>query len=342
MGPISSNNLAIAPPFYICQIDLTGPYKAYSAHNKRATIKIYFAVFCCTTTTSVNIKLLEDYTTSGFLLSFTRFACEVGYPKLMMIDEGSQLVKGCENMEFSFRDAQHRLSKEVNVEFDCCPVGGHNVNGRVERKIRSIKESMEKSVQNERLSIIQWETLGASIANAINDLPIAKGNIVSDLEHLDLITPNRLKLGRNNSRSPDGSLLVTGNFDKILNNNTRIFNAWFELWLISCVPKLMLQPKWFDSDRDVQVGDIVLFLKKEGELNSTYQYGRVASVVTGRDEKIRAVTVSYRNHNESIDRETKRSVRELIVMHAIDELNILEELGKIATATDSLCRKKQS
>ena len=143
----------------------------------------------------------------------------------MMIDEGSQLVKGCENMEFSFRDAQHRLSKEVNVEFDCCPVGGHNVNGRVERKIRSIKESMEKSVQNERLSIIQWETLGASIANAINDLPIAKGNIVSDLEHLDLITPNRLKLGRNNSRSPDGLLLVTGNFDKILNNNMHIFNA---------------------------------------------------------------------------------------------------------------------
>ena len=286
MGPISSNNLAIAPPFYVCQIDIAGPFKAYSPHNKRTTIKVYYAVFCCTTTMSVSIKLLEDYSISGFLLAFTRFVCDVGYPKLMMIDEGSQLVRGCEFMEFSFRDAQYRLNKESNVEFSCCPVGGHNVNGRVERKIRSIKESIEKSAHNEKLSIIQWETLGACIANTINDLPIAKGNIVSNLEHLDLITPNRLKLGRNNSRSPDGPLQVTGDLDQIILNNTLISDAWFELWLISSVPKLMIQPKWFDSDRDVQVGDIVLFLKKEGELNSTYQYGRISEAVKGRDNRV--------------------------------------------------------
>jgi hypothetical protein len=341
MGPISTNNLAIAPPFYICQIDLAGPFKAYSPHNKRTTIKVYYAVFCCTTTTSVNIKVLEDYSTSGFLLAFTRFACEVGYPKRMMIDEGSQLVKGCETMEFSFRDAQHQLHKELNIEFDCCPVGGHNVNGRVERKIRSIKESIERSVQNERLSVMQWETLGASIANSINDLPIAKGNIVSDLEHLDLITPNRLKLGRNNARSPEGPLEVTGNADKIIKNNTRIQNAWFELWLISCVPKLMMQPKWFDSDKDVKIGDIVIFLKKEGELNSKYQYGMISAADPGRDGKIRSVKVSYQNHNENVKRETNRTVREIVVIHAVDELNIIEELGKMALYTDTAYKTNQ-
>ena len=334
MGPVSSNNLAIAPPFYICQIDLAGPFKAYSPHNKRTTVKVYFGVFCCTTTTSVNIKVLEDYTTSAFLLAFTRFSCEVGYPKLMMIDEGSQLVKGCTSMGFSFRDAQHQLNKEFNVEFDCCPVGGHNVNGRVERKIRTIRESIEKSVQNERLSIIQWETFGATIANSINDLPIAKGNIVSDLEHIDLITPNRLKLGRNNARSPDGPLLIIGKPDKIMEANTRIFNAWFELWLISCVPKLMVQPKWFDSDRDLKIGDIILFLKKEGELNNTYQYGKVTAIDRGRDNNVRSVTVTYRNHHEDVYRETRRAVRELVVIHAVDELSIIAELGKVASATD--------
>ena len=335
MGPVSSNNMAIAPPFYICQIDLAGPFKAYSPHNKRTELKVYYSVFCCTTTTTVNIKLLEDYSTSGFLLAFIRFACEVGYPKLMMIDEGSQLVKGCQSMEFSFRDAQHRLNKEYDVEFDCCPVGGHNFNGRVERKIRTIKECIEKSVHNERLSIIRWETLGASIANSINDLPIAKGNVVSELEHLDLITPNRLKLGRNNARSPEGPLSVTRDFDKIILDNTRIFNAWFELWLISCVPKLMMQPKWFDSDRDVQVGDIVLFLKKEGLLNKRYQYGKVTEVKRGRDDLIREVKVMYRNHEDNVTRTTNRAVRELIVIHAVDELNIIEELGKVASRTDA-------
>ena len=84
------------------------------------------------------------------------------------------------------------------VEFDTCPVGGYNINRKVERKIRHIKESLEKNLQNERLSIIQWETVSAEIGNAINDLPIALGNIVSYYENMDLITPNRLRLRKNN------------------------------------------------------------------------------------------------------------------------------------------------
>ena len=34
MGPVSEHNLKIAPAFYITQVDLTGPFKAYSKHNK--------------------------------------------------------------------------------------------------------------------------------------------------------------------------------------------------------------------------------------------------------------------------------------------------------------------
>ena len=62
---------------------------------------------------------------------------------------------------------------------------------------------------NERLSVIPWETCAAEIANRINDLPLAIGNIVSDFEIIDLITPNRLKLGRNNDKSPSGCVKIT-------------------------------------------------------------------------------------------------------------------------------------
>ena len=77
----------IAPAFYVSQIDIAGPFKAYSSHNKRTTIKIWYCVFCCATSRTVNIKVLEDYITSSFFLSFIRFSCEVGYPKIMCIDE---------------------------------------------------------------------------------------------------------------------------------------------------------------------------------------------------------------------------------------------------------------
>ena len=96
----------------------------------------------------------------------------------------------------------------------------------------------------------------------------------------------------------------------------------------------MAQPKWFNSDTDISIGDIVLFLKKDGEINGNYQYGRISSAPRGNDGKIRKVTVTYRNHHENVDRDTKRAVRELVMIHPINELSIVAELGKIATASD--------
>ena len=105
----------------------------------------------------------------------------------------------------------------------------------------------------------------------------------------------------------------------------------------------MEQPKWFKSDRDLQEGDVVLFLKEESKaISSKYQYGIIESVETGRDGKVRKVKVRYRNHNENIDRITNRSARSLIVIHPVDEVNVMQELGHIAMEVDREQRKPHS
>ena len=160
------------------------------------------------------------------------------------------------------------------------------------------------------------------------------GSIVSNLENLDLITPNRLKLGRNNDRSPVGPLLVSNDSDKILKQNEKVFTTWFEAWLISYVPKLIEQPKWFTDNFDISEGDVLLFLKHEGIIIGDYQYGMIAKVYRGSDNKIRTVDVKYRNSNENIDRITHRAVRKLVMIHPVDELDLLTELHEIATFAD--------
>ena len=104
----------------------------------------------------------------------------------------------------------------------------------------------------------------------------------------------------------------------------------------------MKQPKWFNSDYHLKVGDIVLFLKKECELTGDYQYGMVSEVEVGTDGKIRTAVIKYRNHNEDTDRQTRRTVRQLVMIHPIDELNILQELGEIACAVDAMKSIEQS
>jgi hypothetical protein len=332
MGQIGENNLCVAPPFYMCQVDICGPFSAYSPANKRATVKVWFVVFCCTTTSAVDCRVMENYSADAFLLSFVRFSSRFGYPKTLMPDEGSQLIKGCQDMIISFSDVKNQLFVEHGVDYKPCPVGAHYIHGKVERKIQTIKHSFVKLMDKERLSIIQWETLGQQVANSINNMPIGLQNKCDMLEHLDVLTPNRLILGRNNNRNPTVPLKVTYDLRGIIETNDNIVKAWFKVWLTSHVPTLIEQPKWFVSDRDIRVGDVVLFLKSDKEFDRQYQYGLVVTVVLGRDGITRVVEIQYQNANEKQKRTTKRGVRDIIVIHPVDEVGILNELCKLSNS----------
>ena len=91
----------------------------------------------------------------------------------------------------------------------------------------------------------------------------------------------------------------------------------------------MIQPKWFNSDTDIKTGDIVLFTKQESNLSSTYQFGQVQNVVIGRDGKSCEVDIEYVNNNEHVKRKTHRSVRSLVLVHGIDEIDITTQLYRL-------------
>ena len=239
-------------------------------------------------------------------------------------------------MVISFSDTSHKLSTEYGVDFRTCPVGAHYVHGKVERKIQHVKESLVRSMSNEKISILQWETITQQISNSINNLPIGLGNKIDSLEHLDILTPNRLLLGRNNSRNPNMPLSISGDFRKIIESNARIFESWFREWLVSHVPSLVQQPKWFSSERSVTVGDVVIFKKSEKEFDKSYQYGIVIKTFEGRDGFVRTVEVQYQNHNENAKRTTKRGVRDITVVHPVDEIGISAELNSFAEAAKDI------
>ena len=73
----------------------------------------------------------------------------------MVIDEGNQLIKACDNMTISFTEIKGKLHPDMMVDFATCPVGGHNYNGKVECRIKHVKESLEKTISNQQLSVLQ-------------------------------------------------------------------------------------------------------------------------------------------------------------------------------------------
>ena len=97
------------------------------------------------------------------------------------------------------------------------------------------------------------------------------------------MTPNRLLLGCNNDRCPSGPLELSNDYKGIIKANSDIFQAWFKDWPISYIPTLIDSHKWFQTDRDMSVGDVVFFQKSEQEFDREYQYGIVASIMQGHD-----------------------------------------------------------
>ena len=206
MGKLHQTRLTIAPPFYICQVDLFGPLDAQCEHNHRSKVSIYGAVFKCPATSAVGINAMQSYSTESFLQAYTRFASRYGHPKELAIDQGSQLMSACKNMQISIVDITSQLNSkyQVGVKYTTCAVSGHNQHGQVERCIKEIKSLLSRVYQGLKLDILSHETCFNWIASELNNMPICIMSRTESLEYTDIITPSRILLGRNNRRALSG------------------------------------------------------------------------------------------------------------------------------------------
>ena len=251
------------------------------------------------------------------------------------------MVKALTDVSFAFKDTKLKLHNELGIEFHTCPVAGHFQHGQVERRIRSIQDSLSESGwRNKTLHATGLQTLMKLVENQLNNFPLgySYSRDQDNLPLLKMLTPNMLKLGRINERALDGPMkLPTGG--ELLDRVQQVYEAWYSIWSNSYVPKLMYQPKWWKQDRDLQEQDIVMFQKRESELDTAWTLGRVDQLVRGRDGLSRRAIIKYTNPNEDFARFSDRHVRSLIRIWSIDDQCIDEDLAelqrRLKTSTDT-------
>ena len=342
MGKIHDTRLSIAPPFTVCQVDLLGPYSAQCEHNHRATVKVWGVIFKDPASGAVFVHAMSRCDTSAFVQAYTRFAARFCHPQKLYPDEGSQLIHACKEMELSWIDVAHTLNAEhgVGVEFHPCPVGGHNVHGVVERSVQEVKKLFNTVYRGVKLDLLGFETAFGWISNELNNLPICIGSRYRDLDHLDLLTPNRLIHGRSNKRALSGCCMI-GSPSSMLARMEEVFQAWWKAWHDEKVADFIAKPvKWLKSDRPLQVGDVVIFLKTGEEQvlgEPIWRIGRILEVEESeRDFQVRTVLIEYKNAQEMKSRTTRRSVRKVAVLHREDEMEMVQELNAAARAAERL------
>ena len=177
-------------------------------------------------------------------------------------------------------------------------------------------------------TFLQWETVFAKISSEMNDLPIAKPSQSNNSDPLwDIITPNRLLLGRNNNRNLNGWFKITKGTDSetLLRKNQEIMKSWYSIFndrLHLLIPR---PAKWQRTD-PVHIGDTVLFLANEtpGTKANAWKLGLVKEI-----PKKNSLQIEYMCGNKK--KHLTRCPRDVSIIVAAEELPItsLEYFNKL-------------
>ena len=281
----------LTPIFYNVQMDIVyGPFKAQPFKRSRTVITIYALVIVCLLSSATNILVLEGLETQDVIAAVERHSMRYGVPGEVFVDNGSQLC-ALDATKFSLRDADAMLYDSYGMTITVSSPKAHESRGKVESKVKSMRMMLQQLGVNtvDPVSTIQWETTFSKISSMLDDIPLCKGNSsnVSDLG-FDILTPNRLKLGRNNNRSLHGTIELVGNAlpTDILSRNRKITTTFLQI-LMDRIHFLSLKKnKWLSTDdRLPQVDDIVLFLFSDNLAITdadAWKLGRVVEVMATR------------------------------------------------------------
>ena len=311
----------LAPCFHSCMIDICYGFKGQTFKRSRVVIKIYALVIVCLLTGATSIMALEGIETQDVCAAIERHANRYGVPGFVYVDNGTQL-KALQYEKFSVRDLDAMVQDNLGMKIIVSSAKAHSERGRVERRIRVLREIMEKlGVDSSHpMTCLQWDTLFSRISNTIDNLPLALGNSSNETAlGYEIITPNRLKLGRNNYWSLEGSridLEMSSNFTKILERNQSIYQQWYQ-GFIDNIHFLSLRPnKWLKSGRTPVINDIVCFVFNDSSCSKESIYWKLGRI-TGIDGS--KVTIRYSLKTKGNEQTVVRSMRDVSIVYAVGE-----------------------
>ena len=345
MGPLSDHQLSISPVFFYTLADLWGPLRAYAPGHQRntrtgdKTYDIYMIVFGCAATGTINCQVLEGgKATSNMLDALNRFFAEACVPKIFFIDKDSALVKALSEGELEILSNDGTIAVEKGIKFVTCPPQGHSAHGRIERRIKMVQESFERSEMKKfKLTGLGWQTVAKRVEFDVNSIPLGYLSHREDNVHLlRILTPNFLKLNAGANRSPSSLFTLPTSSADLMSRIENAYQTFYKVWNECYVPLIARSQRWFEGDENLCEGDIIYFKLRDSVLSSEWLVGKVEQVFLSKDKKVRKILVGYKFDSEQGVRQfrvVERPVREVIKLLSVDDTSLLEDIRAVRSAS---------
>ena len=325
MSDLPVERLEPSPPFTHCGIDCFGPF---TVKDGRKEMKKYGLIVTCLASRAIHIECLDDMTSDCFINSLRCVIAIRGPIRSVRTDQGTNF-KGAslelrEAMKENIEEPAIReflLSQHCDFIFNS-PSASH-MGGIWERQIRSIRSVLDVILyqHSSRPDSSSLRTFLYEVMAIINGRPITLQNM-NDPEAPTPLTPNHLLTFKSNVVVPP-----PGHFDREdIYSRKRwrcvqgITNEFWQRWKKEFVLTLQSRQKWHKTNRNVQVGDVML-LKDDDLPRNCWKLGRVCELIPAKDERIRRVKLmigdSCLNHDGTRTKELsilERPIHKLILI----------------------------
>jgi hypothetical protein len=324
----------IAPPFYAAMLDIAMGFQARPTKDSRKCFTVNALVIVCLLTSATSIHVIEGLTTQSVIMALERHSSRYGAPAHLFVDSGTQLEK-LQDTSFSLHSIEGWGPSNATFTVTVSTPKAHEQQGRVEAKIKILRDMLQTFSDTCSLchTVIGWETIFAKISDHVDNLPIARGSASAPNDlGWEIITPNRLKLGRNNFRQLEGEIQLSGGPQTMLERNRRLTEKWYQLF-VDRIPLLVPKAEK-PSGAILKAGDVVLFLFQDPGVPRmhTWKLG-----VINKQQSRSTYEIRYVTSPGALPKFICRDLRHICVICGVDELPPMSRLyyeNQVSTGLD--------
>ena len=350
MGPIT-NRLRYTYVNSHMFLDGSGPYHILKNKTKMnlrgnpARQKVWVLHSTCAISHFSRAEILADYSTSEFILAFTRICSVTGYPRVVYLDSDSSETKGMAESTFNTADLVRGLKHHCDTELRFCGTTGqsHSRHGAIESRIKSFKKYLNQEFKSiNYMTFTAFTTAISLVTNILNSCPLALKSR-SNMEAASFITPFTFVQGvQSAERVPIGIGTQVDRQEML--DSIEEFSKGLYSFYSAHISSFLLKHKWSkDTPDEINTGDLVLFQHTVSEISSCWKLGRVEDIEKDSDGEGRIVSIRYSNSNEinyptSKDkkvklnlktRTTRRGTHTIVKIYSINETSIDEDIREL-------------
>lgn len=296
MADLPKERVTPSRPFVHVGVDFGGPFLIKSSTLKKAPIiKCYMALFICLGTKAVHLELVSDLSADAFLACLKRFVSRRGVPTTIFSDNATNFV-GAHNQLKEIYDLFNSPNSAIfdhvaslSITWKYIPPRSPHWGGLWEAAIKSAKYHIIRMLGDSHYVFEQFATILAQIEAIMNSRPLFP--LSSDPHDLQPLTPGHFLIGAPLVTLPDRDCAdVPANRLKFWQHCTKIHQCFWKRWSKDYLNRLQNRPKWLTPHPNLKVGDMVL-VKDEETPPLKWPLARIVNILTGPDEKVRAVQV---------------------------------------------------